>query len=171
MLSLDDVVLKRLEEPDSAALAVLANNYRIWCYVRDRLPHPYSLQDAVDFIAMTEAESPVLTFGIYYQGALAGVAGIMLQYDIHRLNAEVGYWIGEPFWNKGIATKAVRLLVSYAFDELHLHRLFAGVFETNPASMKVLSKAGFTLECIAREAVIKEESLLDEYRYVLINSK
>lgn len=159
-----------MEETDAPGIATLANNYHIWRYVRDRLPHPYSLQDAISFIQFTRAESPVLNFAIVYKQSLAGVTGLSLQQDIHRLNAEVGYWIGEPFWNKGIATKAVELITGYAFNTLHLHRLFAGVFDTNPASAKVLSKAGYTLECIARQAVIKEGKLLDEHRYVKLNN-
>ena len=168
MLSSHDITLKPLQETDILPMATLANNYKIWKMVRDRLPYPYTVQDAADFVCFTQAEDPILTLGIFYQDALAGVTSLMPQDDIHRLNAELGYWIGEPFWNKGIATTAVRLMVSYAFDSLLLHRLFAGVFHTNPASMKVLEHAGFQLECIAREAVIKEGMLLDEHRYVLI---
>jgi [ribosomal protein S5]-alanine N-acetyltransferase len=170
MLSSDNISLRPLEETDAPAIATLANNYQIWRYVRDRLPHPYSLEDAVSFIQFTQSESRVLNFAIMYNQSLAGVTGLSLQQDIHRLNAEVGYWIGEPFWNKGIATKAVELITDYAFNTLHLHRLFAGVFHTNPASAKVLSKAGYTLECIARQAVIKEGKLLDEHRYVKLNN-
>lgn len=170
MLSSDNITLRPLQERDAPAIATLANNYHIWRYVRDRLPHPYGLQDAVSFIQFARSESPVLNFAIVHNQSLAGVAGLTLQQDIHRLNAEVGYWVGEPFWNKGIATKAVELITAYAFDTLHLHRLFAGVFHTNPASGKVLSKAGYTLECIARQAVIKEGKLLDEYRYVKLNN-
>lgn len=166
MLSADNITLSPLQEKDIPAIATLANNYNIWRNVRDRLPHPYTVQDAEDFVKFTQTEDPVVTFGIHYHQSLAGVTGLTLQYDIHRLNAEIGYWIGEPFWNKGIATKTVRLLTTYAFDTLHLHRLFAGIFHTNPASAKVLIKAGYELESIAREAVIKEGKLLDEHFYV-----
>jgi len=171
MLSSDNITLRPLEETDAPAIAALANNYHIWRYVRDRLPHPYSLSDAASFIQFARSESPALNFAIVYNQSLAGVTGLTLQQDIHRLNAEVGYWIGEPFWNKGIATKAVELITDYAFNTLHLHRLFAGVFHTNPASGKVLSKAGYTLECTARQAVIKEGKLLDEHRYVKLNTR
>ena len=166
MLSQDNITLSPLQETDIPAIAALANNYHIWRHVRDRLPHPYSLQDAAEFVKSTQTEDPVVTFAIRYNGSLAGVAGLALMQDIHRLNAEVGYWIGEPFWNKGIATQALQLITVYAFDTLHLHRLFAGVFHTNPASARVLIKAGYALECIARQAVIKEGKLLDEHVYV-----
>lgn len=169
MQALNDIRLRPLTAQDVPVIAGLANNYKIWRYLRDRLPHPYSEQDAVAFVQLTQSETPACTFGIQYQGSLAGVTGLMLQNDIHRLSAEIGYWIGEPYWNKGIATVAVQLLAGYAFHTLRLRRLFAGVFETNPASARVLSKAGFTLETVARQAVIKEGQLLDEHRYVMLN--
>lgn len=170
MLSSNHITLRPLQEADAPAIATLANNYHIWRFVRDRLPHPYTLVDAKGFIQFTKTENPVVSFAILYNESLAGVTGLTLQQDIHRMNAEVGYWIGEPYWNKGIATQAVQLITAYAFTTLRLHRLFAGVFHTNPASAKVLLKAGYTLECIAREGVIKEGKLLDEHHYVKLNN-
>jgi len=171
MLFLDDIALQPLRETDIPAIATLANNYQIWKNVRDRLPHPYSEQDAHDFVSIIQQELSLYTFGIHYQGTLAGIIGLVPQDDVYKLNAEIGYWIGEPFWNKGIATKAVQLMITYAFGTLEFHRLFAGVFAHNLASMKVLTKTGFELEGIAKQAILKEGKLIDEYRYALIRAK
>lgn len=171
MLFLEDITLQPLQDSDIPAIANLANNYQIWKNVRDRLPHPYTEQDARDFVSIVQEELSLYTFGIHYQGTLAGVTGLIPQEDIYQLNAEIGYWIGEPFWNKGIATKAVRLMTTYAFGTLELNRLFAGVFAYNLASMKVLTKAGFELEGIAKQAILKEGKLIDEYRYALLRSQ
>jgi len=168
---MNDITLQPLQETDIPAIATLANNYHIWKNVRDRLPHPYSEQDARDFVTFTRQEMVLYTFGIHYRQSLAGVIGLIPQEDIYRLNAEIGYWIGEPYWNKGIATKAVQLMITYAFHTLELHRLYAGVFAYNRASMKVLTKAGFELEGIGKQAIFKVGKLVDEYRYALINPK
>lgn len=170
MLTQENISLQLLTERDVPAIARFADNYLIWRNVRDRMPRPYTEADAAFFVQLKKTENPACTFGIHYQDSLAGVIGLELREDIHRLNAEVGYWIGEPYWNKGIATRAVQIMTRYAFGELQLHRLFAGVFHTNPASARVLAKAGFQLEYIARQAVIKEGNLLDEHLYVLRNA-
>ena len=169
MLFLDDITLQPLQETDVPAIATLANNYNVWKNLGDRIPHPYSEQDARDFVSIVQEE--LYTFGIHYQGVLTGVIGLVPQEDIYQLNAHIGYWLGEPFWNKGIATKAVRLMTTYAFGTLELNRLFTGVFAHNAASMKVLTKAGFELEGIAKQAILKEGKLIDEYRYALLRTQ
>jgi len=85
------------------------------------------------------------------------------------LTAEIGYWIGEPYWSKGIATKAVRLITKYGFNKLELVRIYTGVFDYNKASQRVLEKAGFKLECIFEKSIFKNNQIYDEYRYGLIN--
>jgi RimJ/RimL family protein N-acetyltransferase len=97
-------------------------------------------------------EDPKQRFGIAYKGSLCGAIGLDIQRDVYRKTAEIGYWIGEPYWGKGIATKAVALITAYGFSELNLVRIYAGVFDFNMASMKVLekkwlSKRGHLQEC------------------------
>lgn len=157
--------LSPLTSADVTALATLANNPQIAMWVRDIFPSPYTEQDARNFLAYLSTQEPLTTFGIRYQNELAGVCGLVLQQDIFRKSAEIGYWVGEPFWGRGIATEAVRLLCQIGFEELGLVRIYAGVFPINVASMRVLEKAGFQFESIAKKALIKREVIYDDYIY------
>lgn len=167
----NQVVLRRLNEQDAPVLARLLNNKKIWDNVRDKIPFPYTEQDAKEFIGWCQAEDPPMTFGIEYNGQLAGCIGLLKQEDVYRLSAEIGYWIGEPFWNNGIATEATRLMVDYGFKELKLVKIFTGVFDFNKAFQRVLEKVGFKLECVSEKALIKNGVIRDEYRYGLVNEK
>jgi len=167
-LGTKSVRIRPLQPDDSKKIAELANNRKIWLNVRDMFPHPFGESDAMKFIESKRLESPQTTFGITYNRDLTGAIGLVLQEDVYRYSAELGYWIGEPFWNNGIATNALRLMITYAFEKLQLKRLFAGVFEGNEASKKVLEKCGFEFEGIAQKAVFKNGLFLDEYRYVLL---
>lgn len=100
----DKVNLSRLNVSDANELARLANNKKVADNLRDIFPHPYSLKDAKDFISFCEAENPQLTFAITYESKLADVIGFLQKTDIYSKTAEIGYWLGEPFWNKDIAT-------------------------------------------------------------------
>lgn len=151
---------------DVSALAALANNFNIWKNVRDRLPYPYSEKDAEEWIDFTLFEQPAANFAIEADGVAAGAIGFILQDDIHRKNVEIGYFIGEDFWSKGIATEAVKQLVEMLLKNFDVVRIYAGVFENNPGSMRVLEKNGFHLESIRRRAVFKNNELLDEYMWV-----
>lgn len=163
------VSIRRLNKNDKRVLANLANNKEIFNNVRDFFPFPYHEKDAEGFIELCSKEDPPVSFGIEYNGDLAGVAGLVLQYDIYRKSAEIGYWIGEPYWNKGIATHAVKLIIAYAFDTLKLLKLYCGVFDTNTASQKVVEKCGFEKEGILKKQLIKNNQIMDEYRYGLVN--
>lgn len=92
----------------------------------------------------------------------------MMGEDVFRFSAELGYWLGEPYWGRGLMTEAVKAAVEYGFTELRLKRIFAGVFETNPASAKVLEKAGFVFESRMSKAVFKEGQFLDQLMFVMI---
>jgi ribosomal-protein-alanine N-acetyltransferase len=93
---------------------------------------------------------------------------LVIQKDIYRLSAEIGYWLGEPYWGKGIALKAVNLITEYGFNELELVRIYSGVFDFNKASHRVMEKAGFKLEAVFERSVIKNGIICDEYRYAKI---
>lgn len=164
----NNIKLRPLAINDASALAEMANNKKIWDNVRDGLPHPYSLQDAWNFIAICENEEPSMTFAIEYMNEFAGVVGLIQQYDVYRLSAELGFWLGESFWNKGITTSAVRMIVDYGFEKLELIRIYSCVFEQNMASRRVLEKSGFTLEAIFKNAVIKNGIICNECRYSIL---
>jgi len=164
-LTHQDVSLRRFGPRDRVRLAQLCNNPRIWNNLRDDIPFPYREKDAADFIARTQAQEPACTFAITYRRELAGCVGLVLQDDVYRLTAEVGYWLGESYWGGGIATQAVRLITRYGFERLDLRRIYAGVFAHNPASCRVLEKAGYQREALLRQAVVKNGVVGDEVRY------
>jgi RimJ/RimL family protein N-acetyltransferase len=153
---------------DENSLAQHANNFKIWLNVRDIFPHPYTLADAHAWIQKANTLQNCLNLAIEADGAAIGGVGLILKEDVYRRSAEVGYWLGEDYWNKGIATAAVRSLAAYVFKNYDICRLFAGVYAYNKASMRVLEKAGFALEAIHRQAVIKNGQMVDEYLYVLL---
>ena len=153
---------------DEESLARYANNRNIWINMRDSFPYPYSVEDAISWVQLQKDRDPVQGFAIAADNEAIGGIGIRLQEDVHRGSAEVGYWLGEPFWGKGIATRALRAMTGYAFENLDLVRLYATVFEWNPASARVLEKAGFTLEARLKKSVIKDGQVIDEFLYALV---
>jgi RimJ/RimL family protein N-acetyltransferase len=163
------IKLRELEITDKKKLAELCNNKKIWDNLRDYMPFPYTEDNANDFIKYCQGENPQYTFAIEYNGEFVGTIGLVRQTDIYKLTAEIGYWIGEPYWGMGIATKAVQLITEYGFNELGLVRIYTGVFAFNKASQRVLEKVGFKLECIFEKSVYKNDRIYDEYRYGLIN--
>jgi len=165
------IKLRRLNLSDVSKLAKLANNKNIWNNLRDRMPYPYNENDAEFFIKLTEQENPKQTFGIEYNEKLCGVIGLIVQNDVYRKSAEIGYWIGEPYWGKGIATIAVELITNSGFNTLNLNRIYAGVFEYNITSMHVLEKNGFKKEGVFKKSVLKNEKFFDEHRYYKLNDK
>jgi [ribosomal protein S5]-alanine N-acetyltransferase len=164
---LQQIVLRPLQKTDNVALANLANNKNIWNNIRDAMPHPYTEANADFFIDLVQKENPNHILAIESEGVFCGLIGLHRQNDVYRLSAELGYWIGEPFWGKGIGTKAVELMVKHGFENLELNRIYAGVYGFNLASMHVLEKCGFEKEGILRKAVIKNNIVLDEHRYAI----
>ena len=162
------VSLRPLRAEDSRTLAELANSRAIWLMVRDIFPHPYTEKDARAFIEMASQSETATIYVIDYNGELAGVLGLHPQRDVYRHSMEIGYWLGERFWKKGIARAAVELALEIGFRKLGLQRIFACVFSNNAASMRVLERAGFTHEGTARAAVIKDGRILDECRFSIL---
>ena len=152
---------------DETSLVRNANNRRVW-HNLSRLPHPYTRQDADAWIARASTHVPVVDFAIVVDGDAVGGIGVELGRDVFLRSAEVGYWLGEPYWGRGIATEALRAVTEYAFATFDLCRLQAGVFEWNPASMRVLEKAGYTLEARHRRNVTKDGKTIDRVVYALV---
>ena len=163
------IALRKIQIEDRERLVTLANNPKVANNLRDGFPHPYTLEDADQFIENAQAASPTLRFCIEKEDVYVGNIGIHPQDDIYRRNAEIGYFIGEPYWGQGIASQAVKIIVDYGFQQLDYHRIFAGVFSYNLASKKVLENAGFTFEGASIDAVFKHGKLYDELRYAIIN--
>ena len=140
--------------------------------MRDLFPNPYTLKDAEEWVTRNKNRIPTTNFAIEVNGELTGGCGLMIFGDVYRHNAEIGYWIGEPFWGKGIATEAVKLLLEkIKTDFPEIIRVSAEIFEHNKTSMKVLEKNGFHLESIRKRAVIKNNIIMDDHVWVKLLDK
>ncbi|HRH49595.1 MAG TPA: GNAT family N-acetyltransferase [Panacibacter sp.] len=164
------IFLRPWQREDAASLVAVANNRNVWNNVRDHLPHPYTLSDARQWIAHCKEQEPPVSFAIIYDGKVAGSIGCVPQKDVYRRTIEIGYFIGEQFWGKGIATESVRILLDYIETRFDVVRIYAEVFSFNKASMKVLQKNGFYLESIRRKAAIKNDQIIDDYVWVKLLS-
>ena len=167
MLIEGDVILRPLKYEDKGIMAVLANNKRIADNLRDAFPHPYDESHAEFFINLSKKKEPPANLAIEYKGEFCGVIGLVKQEDVYSNTAEIGYWVGEPFWNKGIASTAVKLMTDYGFNELGFIRIHTGIFEYNVASMKVLEKNGYKKEGVFKSSVFKNGQIWDEHRYAI----
>ncbi len=166
-----EIALRKFDTSDEARLAELGNNKKIWDNVRDYFPHPYTLEDARAFIQLVQAENPMTTFAITFRNEFVGVAALILKLDVYRRSAEIGFWIGEPYWNNGITSKAVELIIEFGFNKLDLIRIDTGVFEFNKASCRVLEKCGFEFEGIFKNSIIKNEIIINELRYAKLKQE
>ncbi len=164
-----DVCCRNLKPDDTSMMVLMANNERVSRNLRDGFPHPYTLKDAENFIHLVETGQMGHVLAIEYQGNYVGNIGLIPGQDVYHKSAELGYFIGEPYWNKGITTVAVTLMTDYCFTVLKLVRVWAGVFEYNTASQRVLEKCGFTREAVYRMAVVKNGIIWDEIRYARLN--
>ncbi|MDC4224214.1 MAG: GNAT family N-acetyltransferase [Candidatus Manganitrophus sp.] len=132
--------------------------------MRDRFPHPYTLADAEGWIEGPGQTSPQTQFAIVLDGEAIGGIGFELREDVFRRSAEIGYWLGEPFWGRGIMTEALRAVTEYAFKIFNLCRIEAGVFEWNPAaSMRGLEKAGYVREARLHKRITKDGRTIDQF--------
>ena len=155
---------------DAVSIARYANNKNIAQNLRDGFPHPYTHADALAFIedSLRKDGKTQLIRAIVVEGEAVGSIGAFLQEDVYRKSAEIGYWLGEPFWGKGIMTEAIPLFCKEVFGKFDLVRLFAEPFAYNMGSRRALEKAGFTLEGTLRKSVIKNGMLFDSCIYALL---
>jgi ribosomal-protein-alanine N-acetyltransferase len=160
--------VRSFDPGDAPSLARQANNRAVWRNLRDVFPHPYAEADAAAFIARTRSRRPETDFAIAVEGAAVGAVGLKLHDDVERVSAELGYWLGEEFWGRGITTEAVRAVTRHGLEALGLSRIYALPFEWNAASCRVLEKAGYRLEARLRRAVIKEGQIIDQFQYAFL---
>jgi len=165
------VTLRAIVDEDHSNLVRLANNKKIWQNLRDIFPHPYGDEDGHFFMKLVQGDKKNLRSVIDVDGSFAGMIGAFLQDDVNKHNVELGYWLGEPYWGKGIITEAIKLKCDQVFETTEAHRIFAAVFSYNIGSMKALEKNGFKKEGIGRDAVFKDGAFYDEHRFSLLRNE
>jgi [ribosomal protein S5]-alanine N-acetyltransferase len=170
-ISFGDFQIRSHEYSDQEALVKYANNYNVSKLLRDQFPFPYTRTDAETWLNYACNQKIETNFVIANEKELIGAIGIKLQEDVNRFSAEIGYWLAEPFWGKDIATEALKKFTEFAFKNFNLNRIYALVFEGNPASEQVLLKAGYKKEAILKKAVFKEGKFLDQYIYAILKEE
>ena len=150
------------------ALTKYANNHNVSINLRDTFPYPYTREDAEYWLQRALRQDPECDFAIASREEAIGGIGLRLGEDVFRRTAEIGYWLGEPFWGRGIATRAVQVLTEYAFTDLDVVRVQAVVYEGNPASARVLEKAGYTGEGYMSKSITKEGKTIGHFLYAKV---
>ena len=165
-----DFILREWEIEDAISVAKYANNKNIAYNLRDGFPHPYTILDAEKFICfgINHDKNKNIMKAIVVDSVAVGSIGVFGKDDVYRKSAELGYWLAEDFWNKGIITRAIKKITDIAFNELDIIRIFAEPYFNNIGSKRVLEKSGFELEGILRKSVYKNNLYLDSCIYSII---
>ncbi len=162
--------LRSWEINDLDSLVKYANNWNIAKNLTNRYPYPYTKEDGKKFIDFARKCDTENIFAIEIQGEACGSISIHPLNDVFRKNAEIGYWLAEPYWGNGIITKAVKEIVKFGFEHYDIIRIFARSFGSNIASHRVLEKAGFVLEAKFEKTIIKNDRYEDELIYAIRKS-
>ena len=170
-IKFDKYKIRSFHSTDKEALIKYANNFNIAKNLRDSFTYPYTEKDAELWLTVALNQNPELNFAIANEVELIGGIGLMPQQDVYRFSAEIGYWLAEPFWGNNIATNALIAMTKFAFENFNFNRLYANVFEFNPASEKVLQKAGYKFEGRMRKAVYKNGKFLDQMIYSILKEE
>jgi len=166
-IKIGEYTIREWAPSDEAALVKYADNRKIWLNLDDRFPHHYTAADAQEWIA-TASYEPVTNFAIATADEAIGGIGLKLLGGVFRRSAEVGYWLAEPYWGKGIVSAALPEIVEFAFGKLDLVRLQALVFARNTASAHILEKNGFSLEGRLVKGIYKDGRIIDGLLYARI---
>jgi ribosomal-protein-alanine N-acetyltransferase len=163
--------LRRWRTSDAASVVRYANNLNVARHLRDRFPHPYTRKDAHTFLRAASSETPQTNFAIEVGSEAVGGLGYVPGTDVERYSAEVGYWLGEACWGRGIMTEGLVLFTRHAFAELGLLRLFALPLADNVASIRVLEKAGYSAEGILLSSCVKFGQPRNQAVYARVNDR
>ena len=153
---------------DHAPLVKVANSRKLWRNMSHRFPHPYTAEDATWWLTSLIGKESPTHWAVEVDSCLAGAIGFDPGEGIYDKTGHFGYWLGEPWWNRGIMTAVVPLVVEDIFSRYGLVRLEARVLRWNPASMRVLEKCGFEKEAVLRKSAHKDGQLVDEVLYALV---
>lgn len=160
--------LREYTTADIEPLLALANNKKVSRYLIDTFPYPYTRADAEWWITAGTTADGAVPRVIEYQGEFIGSVGITLQSGWRDHLAEIGYWLGEPYWGQGIATDVVQMMTEYAFSDLKLQKLYAPILAPNKASMRVIEKCGYELEGVLKREVYKDGQYYDIHHYAKV---
>ncbi len=165
--------IRKWDLSDAMDLAAALSNKKVQDNLRDGLPYPYTEQDGTDYISamLSTDENETFAFAITVDGKVIGSIGIFRQGNIHRQVAELGYYIAEEYWGKGIMTEAVKKICGYVFDKSDIIRIYAEPFAYNVASCRVLEKAGFQYEGTLRSNAVKNGEVIDMKMYSLLKTE
>jgi ribosomal-protein-alanine N-acetyltransferase len=159
------IELRPFRKSDAASLQKLADNENVSRYLVDTFPFPYRLEDAVWWIETGSKQNAAINLVIELDGDLVGTVGITPQSGWRGHIAEIGYWVGEPHWGRGVGSAAVREMTRRAFYELDYRKLFAPVLSPNTASMRVLEKCGYERDGVFRDEVTRHGRFYDVHRF------
>ena len=165
--------IRKWKLTDAKDIAVALSNKKIQDNLRDGLPYPYSEQDGIDFISsmLSANEDETFAFAITLDDKVIGSIGVFRQQNIHRQTAEMGYYIAEEYWGKGIMTDAVKQICNYVFKNSDILRIYAEPFAYNTGSCRVLEKAGFQYEGTLRNNAVKNGKVIDMKMYSLLREE
>lgn len=165
----EHIMLRSWNKNDIIPLTKIADNPWVAMQLRDGFPNPYTTDDAEKWIdVVIEIPGQQRFFCIEVEGDVAGSIGIVLKSDVYRLNAEIGYFLGEPYWGKGVMTECVKALIPYIFEHFNIRRIYAEPYARNIASRRVLEKLSFRCEAVFRKNVIKNGIMQDSCIYALL---
>lgn len=162
--------IRQWKMSDAAELAQALNNKNIQDNLRDGLPYPYTEKDAINFIKemLNSDKNNTFPFAITLDNKVVGSIGVFRNGNIHARTAEMGYYIAEPLWGKGLGTSAVKAISNYVFNNTDIIRIYAEPFSYNTASCRILEKSGFLFEGILHSNAVKNGQILDMKMYALI---
>jgi RimJ/RimL family protein N-acetyltransferase len=160
-------VLRPWRAGDQTSLVRHANDREIWQNLRDQFPHPYTPADAESWVSFASGQPQPTSLAIEVESEAVGGVSLRLHDDVERVTAEIGYWLGRDFWNRGVMTAAVRAMTAYGFQQFALTRIYAVPFAANTASHRVLEKTGYEREGVLRRSAIKDGKVTDQVLFAI----
>ncbi|CCH02377.1 GCN5-related N-acetyltransferase [Fibrella aestuarina BUZ 2] len=168
---LDTCLLRPWREGDEEALSRHASNRNIWNWVRDFFPYPYTVRDATSWVRSNKTLQLPNNLAIEIDGEAVGNVGYTVRDDLYRYNAEIGYWLSEAYWGRGIISEVLPVMVEYIFRNSQVNRIYACVLDGNLGSMRVLERAHFRHEAVLLQGAIKNNKYLDEHIYAILREE
>ena len=165
--------IRKWKLSDAEDLAIALSNRKVQDNLRDGLPYPYTEQDGKDYISdmLSANEDDTFAFAVTADNKVVGSIGVFRQGNIHRQTAELGYYVAEEYWSRGIMTEAVKQICEYVFGKSDILRIYAEPFAYNIASCRVLEKAGFQYEGTLRSNAVKNGEVIDMKMYSLLRTE